>query len=94
MKFIDKIRRVSAAMLTPFKDYGAFAVFMFVLGMVAVYAVVPAKRGYHAYGLAPEELFVDVCLLCLLLWALPRKVGLWLKRAMYVAAYLVVFVDV
>ena len=94
MKFVDKTRRMLAAVLKPFENYGAFAVFMFVLGLVAVYAVVPAKRGHHAYALAPEELLVDVCLLCLMLWVMPRKVGLWLKRAVYVVAYLVVLVDV
>ena len=94
MKFVDKTRRMLAAVLKPFENYGAFAVFMFVLGLVAVYAVVPAKRGHHAYALAPEELLVDVCLLCLVLWIMPRKVGLWLKRAVYVVAYLVALVDV
>ena len=94
MKFVDKIGRMLASVTKPLNSYGAFVVFMFVLGLVAVYAVVPAKRGHHAYALAPEELFVDVCLLCLLLWIIPRKVGLWLKRAMYVVAYLVALVDV
>lgn len=94
MRILDKITRALAAVLKPFEKYGAFAVFMYVLGLVAVYAVVPAKRGYHAYALAPEELFVDVCLLTLILWAIPHKISLWLKRAIYVIAYLVVIVDV
>ena len=94
MKLLDKIGRAFSAVLKPLEGYGAFVVFMYVLGLVAVYAVVPAKRGHHAYGLAPEELLVDVCLLTLLLWALPRKAGLWLKRAMYAVAYLVAFIDV
>ena len=94
MKLVDKIGCALAAVLKPLRGYGAFVVFMFVLGLVAVYAVVPAKRGYHAYELAPEEIFVDVCLLCLVLWIMPRKVGLWLKRAMYFAAYLLAIVDV
>lgn len=94
MKFMDIIRRTLAAVLKPFRDYGAFAVFMYILGLVAIYAVVPAKRGHHAYALAPEELLVDVCLLTLLLWLIPRKVGLWVKRVMYVAAYAVALVDV
>lgn len=94
MKLVYKIGRVLASVTKPLNSYGAFVVFMFVLGLVAVYAVVPAKRGQHAYPLAPEELFADVCLLCLLLWIMPRKVGLWLKRAMYVVAYLVALVDV
>ena len=76
MKFTDKIRRALSAVLLPFKDYGAFAVFMYVLGLVAVYAVVPAKRGYHAYALAPEELLVDVCLLSLLLITVALSLGL------------------
>ena len=94
MNLADKIGRMLASVLKPLRSYGAFVVFMFVLGLVAVYAVVPAKRGYHAYALAPEEIFVDVCLLCLVLWIMPRKVGLWLKRAMYVVAYLLAIVDV
>ena len=94
MKFMDIIRRALAAVLKPFRDYGAFAVFMYILGLVAIYAVVPAKRGHHAYALAPEELLVDVCLLTLLLWLIPRKVGQWVKRVMYVAAYAVALVDV
>ena len=91
---MDIIRRALAAVLKPFRDYGAFAVFMYILGLVAIYAVVPAKRGHHAYALAPEELLVDVCLLTLLLWLIPRKVGQWVKRVMYVAAYAVALVDV
>ncbi len=94
MKLVDKIGRMLASVTKPLNGYGAFLVFMFVLGLVAVYAVVPAKRGQHAYALASEELLADVCLLCLMLWVMPRKVGLWVKRAMYVAAYLVVLVDV
>ena len=94
MKFVDKIGLALSSVLKPLRDYGAFMVFMYVLGLVCVYAVVPAKRGYHAYSLAPQELFLDVCLLAVVLWALPRRVGLWLKRAMYVVAYTLVIVDV
>ena len=94
MDFLKKIWRLSANLLRPFNDYGAFIVFMYVLGLVCVYAVVPAKRGYHAYSLAPQELFLDVCLLALLLWALPKKAGLWLKRALYFVAYLLAVVEV
>ena len=83
MDFLKKIWRLSANLLRPFNDYGAFIVFMYVLGLVCVYAVVPAKRGYHAYSLAPRELFVDGWLRALVLWALPKQAGLLLKRAWY-----------
>lgn len=68
MKFLNIIRQMFTGVLKPLKDNGAFLVFMYILGLVTVYAVVPDKRGYHAYRLAPQELFVDVCLLCMLLW--------------------------
>lgn len=94
MKYLDIAKRIFANVLRPFKDNAAFLIFMYVLGLVCVYAVVPDKRGYHAYRLAPQELFVDVCLLCLLLWVVPRKVSVWLKRIIYVLAYTVGIVDV
>ena len=94
MKFLNIIRQMFTGVLKPLKDNGAFLVFMYILGLVTVYAVVPDKRGYHAYRLAPQELFVDVCLLCMLLWLFPRKISVWLKRAIYFAAYLVAIVDV
>lgn len=68
MKFLNIIRQMFTGVLKPLKDNGAFLVFMYILGLVTVYAVVPDKHGYHAYRLAPQELFVDVCLLCMLLW--------------------------
>ena len=40
MKLLDKIGRAFSAVLKPLEGYGAFVVFMYVLGLVAVYAVV------------------------------------------------------
>lgn len=72
----------------------AFLVFMYTLGLVCTYAVVPAKRGWHAYTLAPEETFFDVACLCVLLWLLPGVISRWVRRAFYVVAYLLAVVDV
>lgn len=69
-------------------------VFMYVLGIVCTYAVVPDKRGYHAWPLAPYELFFDVSILCVVLWLLPYKISLWAKRVIYFLFYLLVVVDV
>lgn len=71
-----------------------FFVFMYVLGIVCTYAVVPDKRGYHAWPLAPYELFFDVSILCVVLWLLPYKISLWAKRVIYFLFYLLVVVDV
>lgn len=67
---------------------------MYVLGIVCTYAVVPDKRGYHAWPLAPYELFFDVSILCVVLWLLPHKISLWAKRVIYFLFYLLVVVDV
>lgn len=94
MKLLNILRSVSLAILKPFRDNAAFLVFMYVLGLVCVYAVVPAKPGYAAWELAPYEVFFDAALLCVLLWLVPRRVGVWLKRLFYVVAYLLAFVEV
>ena len=78
----------------PIRGNAAFFVFMYVLGIVCTYAVVPDKRGYHAWPLAPYELFFDVSILCVVLWLLPHKISLWAKRVIYFLFYLLVVVDV
>lgn len=83
-----------SAVFKPIKGNAAFFVFMYALGLVCVYATVPDKRGYHAWALAPYDLFADVAVLCLLLWLIPRKAGLWVKRLFYVVAYLLAVIDV
>lgn len=94
MKFIHPVVRLLGALFRPIRSNAAFFVFMYVLGLVCVYATVPARRGSHAWEGAPYDLFVDVAVLCLLVFALPRRVGLWFKRLMYVFAYAVCIVDV
>lgn len=94
MKLKDRITSVANGLLKPLGCNVAFLFFMYILGLVCVYAVVPAKRGYHPYELGPTELFFDVAVLCVLLWLLPGKVRLWAKRLMYVVAYALAMVDV
>ncbi|MCR4853584.1 MAG: lipid A phosphoethanolamine transferase [Prevotella sp.] len=72
----------------------AFFVFMYALGMVCTYAVLPASNPSKLYSHAWTELFVDVAALTVLLSALPQKLSLWLKRAFYVVAYGVALADV
>lgn len=88
------VKRVLRTVFQPIKGNAAFFVFMYALGLVCVYATVPDKRGYHAWPLAPYDLFVDVGVLCLLLWLLPRKISLWVRRLMYFVAYLLAVIDV
>lgn len=94
MKHLRQFRRVLSWLFSPLQENAAFAVFMFTLGIVCTYAVLPAKRGWYPYALAPEETFFDVACLCVLLYLLPRKISLWTKRIFYVVAYSLAIVDV
>lgn len=94
MKILNQAGRVFTNIFKPIRGNAAFFVFMYVLGIVCTYAVVPDKRGYHAWPLAPYELFFDVSILCVVLWLLPHKIGLWAKRVIYFLFYLLVVVDV
>lgn len=94
MKILNLAGRVFTNIFKPIKGNAAFFVFMYVLGIVCTYAVVPDKRGYHAWPLAPYELFFDVSIICVVLWLLPRSVAKWLKSFIYVFFYMIVLVDV
>lgn len=75
------------------KKYFGFFVFMYALGILCAYLVLPA-RNPHVYEHLWTELFVDVGALTLVLSVLPQKIGLWAKRVFYVVAYAVALVDV
>ena len=72
----------------------AFFVFMYALGIVTAYAVLPETRNAKIYEHLFTELFVDVGILFLVLSLLPRKISLWVKRLFYVIAYAVALIDV
>lgn len=94
MKTLRHVGKVLGALFAPIRCNAAFFVFMYILGLVCTYTVVPDKKGYHAYSLAPEELFLDLYAICLLLWLLPRIVRTWVRRLFYFAAYGIAMVDV
>ena len=80
--------------VAPMKNYGAFFVFMYILGAVCTWATIPNYYGAHPYEWALLELVGDVYVLCVVLALLPRRVGLWLKRAIYVLFYALTIIDV
>ena len=80
--------------VAPMKNYGAFFVFMYILGAVCTWATIPNYYGAHPYEWALLELVGDVYVLCAVLALLPRRVGLWLKRAIYVLFYALTIIDV
>ncbi len=77
----------------PIGANGAFMIFMYALGIVCTYATVPDRPHAHAYALAPYELFFDLYILCIILYLIPRKVRVWVRRVLYVIAYITALVD-
>ena len=76
------------------KSNVAFWVFMYVLGIVTAYVVLPQTRNARIYDHLYTELFVDVTVLFLFLSLLPQTISKWIKRLFYVIAYTVAIVDV
>ena len=72
----------------------AFLVFMYALGIITAYAVLPETRNAKIYEHLFTELLVDVGVLFLLLSILPQKISVWVKRVCYVVAYVVALIDV
>ena len=81
-------------LLQNIKKHVAFWVFMYVLGIVTAYVVLPQTRNAKIYDHLYTELFVDVSVLFLFLSLLPQKISLWIKRLFYIIAYSVAIVDV
>ena len=72
----------------------AFWVFMYALGIVTAFVVLPQTRNAKIYDHLYTELFVDVTVLFLFLSLLPQKISVWIKRLFYLIAYIVAIVDV
>lgn len=71
----------------------AFWVFMYALGIVTAYVVLPNRPQAKVYDHLFTELFVDVTVLFLFLSLLPQKISVWIKRLFYVIAYMVAIID-
>ena len=71
----------------------AFWVFMYALGIVTAFVVLPQTRNAKIYDHLYTELFVDVSVLFLFLSLLPQKISVWIKRLFYVIGYMVAIID-
>ena len=80
-------------LLQNMKRFIAFWVFMYALGIVTAFVVLPQTRNAKIYDHLYTELFVDVTVLFLFLSLLPQKISVWIKRLFYVIAYIVAIVD-
>lgn len=93
MKSLQKIGDFLAYALLPIRRNATFFVFMYILGIVCSYAIVPDNGRSHAYSLTWQELFFDVYALCILLTFIPRKIRAWIRVAFYTVAYVLAIID-
>lgn len=80
--------------LSPILRNKLFFFFMFVLGIVASYLVVPHQRNAHVYDNLWLELFLDLYVVCAVLALLPQVVRRWVRGVLAVIAYMVTITDV
>jgi len=74
---------------------GAFLLFMLALGLVCAFTeVYPDRMPYKVYRPTYVGLLTGVATLCLLLQLLPEKARTWVRRAIYLVAYVLAVVDV
>lgn len=93
MKFLQRIGNLLSAGLLPIKRNATFFFFMYVLGMVCAFGIVPDRPWCHVYDMAWTELFFDLYVVCLFLAVVPRKVRPWVRGVFYVVAYVTAIVD-
>ena len=85
--------RFLSAFLLPIRRNAVFFPFMYLLGLVCCYAIVPDNGKSHVYDLTWPELFFDVYTLSALLAVIPKRVRTWVRAVVYVAAYALAAVD-
>ena len=94
MILTESLVKLLRGILAPVRLNARFFFFMYLLGIVCSYAVLPNRRGVTVYDNLWLELLLDVYLVCLLLCVFPAKVRRWVRVAFAVTAYVVAFVDV
>ncbi len=83
-----------AAAVKPWAENTTFFFMMYILGCVVSHLTVPHYRGAAVYAHLYTELFFDVSLLCIALWAVGRRVRPVLRVIFSVVAYALALVDV
>lgn len=93
MKALKALADIASKGLLPIRRNPLFFAFMYALGIICAYAIVPDNGKSHAYRLAWEELFFDVYFCAVLLTLLPRTIMRWVNAAFCAVAYLVAVTD-
>ena len=91
------VKALCDALTLAVKPIGAnasFFFFMYALGCVSSWAVLPDSKGAKVYDNLYLELLLDTYALCIVLALLPLAVRRWARGLLYVALYTTSLVDV
>ena len=88
------IKKVSGAVLSPIRKNARFFFFMYLLGIVCSYVVMPNHRGAKVYDNLWLELLLDTYVVCALLCIFPKNIRQWIRVVFAVVTYVVVLADV
>lgn len=78
----------------PISANASFFFFMYALGCVSSWAVLPDSRGAKVYDNLYLELLLDTYVVCIVLSILPLVVRRWVRGLLYVALYATSVIDV
>lgn len=93
MNFLKKLNKYLSVALLPIKRNATFFVFMYALGLLCCYGVVPDRPWCHVYGDTWTELFFDVYVLSAILSVIPRVARRWVRLLFYILAYTTAIAD-
>lgn len=88
------IKKVSGAVVSPIRNNARFFFFMYLLGIVCSYVVMPNHRGAKVYDNLWLELLLDTYVVCVLLCIFPKNIRQWIRVVFAVVTYVVVLADV
>lgn len=93
MKIFKKIANLLSWALLPIKHNALFFIFMYILGLVCAYAIVPDNGKSHVYDHTWSELFFDIYVLAVVLAVIPEKIRKWVRPVLCAVAYIMAVID-
>lgn len=90
----NMLTRISKFILAPILRNKLFFFFMYLLGIVGSYLVVPKQKNAHVYENLWLELFLDLYIICAILALIPKKIRRWIRGILAAIAYIVAIIDV
>lgn len=94
MKFVNILVHILNAVFLPIRRNAKFFCFMYVLGIVAAWAVLPENNKDKFPESTYYELFIELYLVCALLSVIPHKIRQWVRFVCAAVVYAVTITDV